>query len=433
MSDEDKLTIDGLGARLAKAKHVFLAAAFYDIPFCKALLAHAPREAKSVHLLFNGLGGSRLLVQREELSQLETALRRRIPGTEVRLAFAPGIFHSKLLVVDHGRKRTAFIGSANATMAAMTVNEEILVEFADHADLESYSERIWASATPLGELDERLKAKSLVAFFRTGSLYFKPTTSLQTTLNPFTELLRLLPDDERSKLGTASLPHSDQESGVGAFNLRRAAGFSDNGRDAEDREASKASIKPYAVETCFGYWVPRAVEGELQEMLQKVGASKRARVLELRGVLESTGTKTLASRYSEYVSAVRRLLLDSGVSFIDLLAAARRDPFDPAQFDTFLERVLARLRNEQYLDRLCKPFVPGAMPELWDDPLAYRDFESSFFEYLEYVAQQPGKKSRIPKRILDRSGISTGAPDSMAIKPALQKLLATKHWAEEDW
>jgi hypothetical protein len=432
--DQDKLSVTWLGARVAKARDIFLAAAFYDIPFCEALLAHAGTGVQRVRLLFNGLGGARLLAQRDELMSLREHLRKRLSAVDVRLAFVPGIFHTKLLWLRTTRTRRAFIGSANATMAAMTVNEEILVEVEAEGAIESYVERIWAAATPITELDGRLTARSLVAFFRTGSLYFKPTTTLSTTLNPFADLLSSLSDAERKKLGAVNLPHSDQEAGVGAFNLRRAAGFSDAARDAEDRETSKASIKPYAVETCFGYWVPRAEDDDLQTTLQKVAAGKRARLEELRERLESTGAKALAIRYGEYVEAVRRLLLDSGVSFGEFLASARRNPFDPGAFSAFLERVLGCLRNDDYLERLCSPFVRGAMPELWDDPLAYSDFDSSFFEYLEFVAQRPGKKSRVPGKILERVGLRDAvAPGANTIKAALEKLLATRGWSDGDW
>jgi phosphatidylserine/phosphatidylglycerophosphate/cardiolipin synthase-like enzyme len=162
-SDRDRLTVSALGARFATAKDVFLAAAFYDIPFCRALLAHVPREANRIRLVFNGLGGARLLTQRKELTELERALRKRIRSVEVRLAFEPGLFHTKLLLIRQPRKLTAFVGSANATMAAMSLNEEILLEVSGEGPIESYADRIWASSTPLAELSERLTAKTLIA------------------------------------------------------------------------------------------------------------------------------------------------------------------------------------------------------------------------------------------------------------------------------
>jgi hypothetical protein len=431
--DEDRLTVARLATHVAKAKSIFLAAAFYDIPYCEGLLSQADAGGQSVRLLFNGLGGARLLAQRDELTSLAMRLRKRFRSAEVRLAFAPGIFHTKLLWLRNTRDQRAFVGSANATMAAMTVNEEILLEVPGEGAVEGYAERVWASATPITELEGRLTARSLVAFFRTGSLYFKPTTSLQTTLNPFTDLLASLSDEERRKLGAASLPHSDQEAGVGAFNLRRAVGFSDAGKDAEDRENTKASIKPYSIETCFGYWVPHAVDHELQTTLQKVGASKRGRLLELLAMIESTGTKVLAARYDEYLAAVRELLFESGVSFSQYIEPPRRDPFDPKALTMLRERIVQSLRDDGYLDRLCSPFVRGAMPELWDDPLAYADFEASFFEHLEYVSQRPGRKSRVPTKILNRVRRRDGALQPSEIKVSLGKVLESKGWAEDDW
>jgi hypothetical protein len=433
-SDRDRLTVSALGARFATAKDVFLAAAFYDIPFCRALLAHVPREANRIRLVFNGLGGARLLTQRKELTELERALRKRIRSVEVRLAFEPGLFHTKLLLIRQPRKLTAFVGSANATMAAMSLNEEILLEVSGEGPIESYADRIWASSTPLAELSERLTAKTLIAFFRTGSLYFKPTDSLQITINPFTELLSSLSDKERKRLGTVRLPHSDQETGVGAFNLRRAVGFSDARRDAEDRERSKASVKPYAVETCFGYWVPRAVDAVLQETVHKARTSKHRRLVELRDALEATGSKTLVARYAEYVSAVGRLLDNSGVSVRAYLEGARNDPFDKSQFVALLDRALTRLRNDDHLDRLCSPFVCSAMPELWNDPVAYSDFGNSFFGYLEYMAQRPGRGSRVPGAILKRVGFRDGEiVNADAIKRALAKRLTISGWTDDDW
>jgi hypothetical protein len=431
-SEGDRLTVESLGAHLRGARRIFLASAYYDVQFCHALLAHAPRKNTAVRLVFNGLGGSRLVAQRNDLAKLERALRTHIGSVEVRLAFEPGLFHTKLLVIQGMRRQVAFVGSANATMAAMTQNEEILLQVPSDGAIEGYVERIWIVSKPLSQLNERLIARSLIGFFRTGSLYFKPTTNLQTTFNPFRELLAALPDSERKKLGAVELPYADLEAGVGAFNLRRAARFSDAAGEAEDQKRTKASIKPYSIETCFGYWVPRAVDGELQQRLQKGGEGKRARLLELRRVLKAR-PKRLAKRYGNYVDAVRSLLVDNDVRFWEYLEESRRDPFDLGLFDAFFERVLNCLENDDYLDRLCLPFVQGRMPEIWDDPHASWDFESSFFQYLEYVAQLPGKQNRVPSTILKRIGFGDGAPNAKQIKAALNQYLTASGWSDDDW
>jgi hypothetical protein len=432
-SERDRLTLERLGTGLNGARRIFLASAYYDINFCKKLLAHAPRETKEVRLVFNGLGGSRLIAQHDELTKLERALRRRIANVEVRLAFEPGIFHTKLLVIQGLGKQVAFVGSANATMAAMKRNEEILVQVPGDGAMEEYVERIWDASTRLSQLGDRLTARSLISFFRTGSLYFKPTTTLQTTFNPFRELLAALPDGERAKLGAVPLPYADTEAGVGAFNLQRAARLADATWEVEDQKSTKASIKPFSVETCFGYWVPQALDDELQQRLRKGDESKRARLLELRHALEAAGPQRLARRYAEYVSSMRSHLEENGVAFEDYLPEFRRNPFDTGLFRAFFKRVLARLQDDDYIDRLCSPFVQSRMPELWDDPHVSKDFEDSFFDYLEYVAQRPGRQSRVPSTILQRIGLGNSAPNAEQIKDALEEYLDDSGWSDSDW
>lgn len=432
-SVNEKLTVPALGARLAKASRVFLASAFYDVEFCEALLMKRGPGSAIVHVLLNGLGGSRLLEQRQCLMDLELRLRKRGYDVEVRLAFEPGIFHTKLLVIESGRNKTALLGSANATMAAMTANEELLVEIGVDERLDAYARRIWDTGVRLDALEERLTARHLIAFLRSGSLYFKPSSSLQVTLNPFAELLASLSPDERGKLGAARLPHSDQESGVGAFNLRRAVGLGDERDDAEV-EVKKASIKPFAVETCFGYWVPRALNDELQGKLDEVAAAKRRHLLQFREALRQAGEPMLTRRYIDYVEAVRRLLVDNGVSFSPALDTLVRDPFEPGVFARFLGRVAERLDRDEFVKRLCYPFVPGPMPEIWDDLQAREEFESSFFEFLEFVALRPERRSRVPGRILDRiEAREAGSADATSIKERLVKLLKYEGWAERDW
>src|SRR5690606_9004567 len=115
-----------------------LASAYYDDEFCKELLRHAPREA-TVQLVFNGLGGSRLYKQRAQLKKLQRALQEHLDTVEVRLAFAQGIFHTKLLFIQSRRKKIALLGSANATMAAMDYNEEILLQVPANGAIKDYA------------------------------------------------------------------------------------------------------------------------------------------------------------------------------------------------------------------------------------------------------------------------------------------------------
>lgn len=420
-SVEGRLSVESLATSLADSRKVFLASAYYDVFFCRALLAKVPKVATSVRLVFNGLGGARLLEQRDQLAILERSLKNRCAAAEIRLAFAPGIFHTKLLMVEGADSDVAYVGSANATMAAMKSNEEILLRVSGSAALSDYADRIWKEAIPLAAIDDKAKPRNLISFFRTGSLYFKPTTNLQITLNPFTPLLAALSDGEKKKLGVASLPYADQETGIGAFNLRRALELSDKAID------TKVSVKPYSIETSLGYWVPRALDERWQESLGAARTAKLERWKLMLSALQSPSGKTLHVRYAQYAEAVRELLVRGKVNFTQALPKGAYDPFDVRVFDMFYTRVLGHLTNDEYLERLCSPFVRGAMPEIWDDPVAYQEFETTFFEYLEFVGQSPGNRPRVPGRILKVIGAAVD------ISAAAAKELLTAHLESAGW
>jgi len=198
---DSRLTADRLRSSLSGSTEVLLASAFYDVRFCETLLLSAELNGlRTARLLFNGLAGIRLDEQRQELEKLARRLGRRIDDVRIRLAFEPGLFHSKLIIGRGADRRVVMIGSANATTAALEQNEEILLEIdSGIAPLVDYFDRVWSEALDL--TDAASPVRSLVQFFRTGALYFKPTASLGLTLNPFRDLINALPEGERAKLG----------------------------------------------------------------------------------------------------------------------------------------------------------------------------------------------------------------------------------------
>ncbi len=427
---------------MADATHLSIAAGFYDVDFVTTLLRrHA--SAKSIRLLFNGLGGRRLVAQRKELEELERVLSRDDRTVEVRLAFAPGLFHTKLFLVRTHTTTRAIVGSANATGAAFERNEEILVALADSTALTTYYEAAWNDARRLDDLD--VSARSLVAFFRTGVLYFKPTVSLQTTLNPFRELLNLLSDEERAQLGGIALPHADQATGIGPFNLRRAvqtsvsiekeldAAPADGGEPEAETKQDKdrrASIKPYAIETYFGYWVPSVLEEEFKKKLEKAGALKEQRWKEFRKDLQSTPKVEISKKYRDYLKA-GRTALTALPNLGQHLAAVVRDPFDESAFEGFYTRVLRHVEDDDRIARLSRPFSSGPVPELWDDRPAYEDFCTTFFDYLDHVARQ-GHRPQVPGRLLDKLDV-VESPGGEQLQAQLEEYLGEHGWTDEDW
>lgn len=438
------LTLDRLRALFRGADTLRIASAYYDDDFLLELLeGHSPRTAE-IQLLFNGLGGERLRIQVEELSALRAQLSKRGFGVQVRLAFEPGIFHSKLFLHVRRGRAEALIGSANATRAAMTINEEILFvpPLRSARAFASYFDAIWQRGEAIDRIDERrLIARSLVQIFRTGSLYFKPTQTLTVTLNPFSEFLGLLTPEEKKRMGGVQLRHADTSDVLGPFNLRSLMqGQSDVEADRTEA-AAHAGIKPYSIETCFGYWVPKAYVDLVETRLEAVSKRRRQQVLQLRGQLLELGEKRLQRAYSEYLASAEAHLSSSKVNTKDVLrrSSGERgsrgivDPFSStSRFVAFLERLFRNLDPEgDYLDRLCRPFIGTGMPEIWEDRVAAGEFDESFFEFLEYMSGRPRK--RLVAGVILRAAGVLAEETADVIRGSFERHLRARGWRLSDW
>jgi len=435
----EKLSQSWMMGHLAGAEQIAIAAGFYDFEFIHTLL-HKHPTVQGIRLLFNGLGGRRLDAQRDELQELARQLRKGHRTVDVRLAFAPGLFHSKLFLVTEGGVTRALVGSANATCAAFARNEEILVALADAGALTGYFDAAWRDARELSDLET--KAKSLIAFFRTGILYFKPVATLTTSLNPFRELLKLMTEGERARLGGIPLPYADQEAGIGSFNLKLVVSGNSNGDGldesaeeigiADAKTRTRASIVPWSIETCFGYWVPSKLDNEWQEHLAIAGAKKRDRWVSLRNQLAALPEEVLCQKYREYLAGARAAL-EVIPALPEYVKKLRQNPFDELVFSRFFSRVMLYLQDDVRIKRLALPFISGAIPEIWDDASAYEDFQTSFFEYLDQVAQS-GKRAipAVPKSILSSINVdeSVGAEQLLAF---FEDYLQEHSWTDDDW
>jgi hypothetical protein len=424
----DRLQASAISSGLRECDDAMIASGFYDTTFLMGVIKAS--ACRSIRLLFNGLAGRRLVDQRRELQELVTQTGRSC-DVEVKLAFAPGMFHTKLFLFRRAGATRVLVGSANATSAAFARNEEILVDLPDDGQFLAYFDRAWASAMPLNDIDP--KARSLIAFLRTGILYFKPTVSLQTTLNPFRELIKELSDQDRERLGGIPLPFADRGTGLGPFNLRLALV---NGReasqdDADDESNKRPSVRRFAIETCYGYWVPSCMEEELEQTLEVAGAQKKARWIDLRDQLDAADFETIEGRYKDYLKRVE-VELQQIPRVGSHLARLTTDPFDPKRFRGFFNRVRAYLADDERIRRLAMPLVSGPVPELWDDKPAYDEFAGSFFEFLDHIARRPGKKPRVAGALLRRLEVEepTGPGE---LREAFERLLGDSGWEDEDW
>src|SRR5207249_2310693 len=128
------------------------------------------------------------------------------------------------------------------------------------------------------------------------------------SLNPFARVLAELTASQRRRLVDRQFDYADPGTGIGPFNLKLALGASTQERSITGEHASKAKIKPFAIESCFGYWVPSKVSTALDNSLGRAGQGKRRDLKNLLSKLEAMAPATLRKRYERYLHQVAAVL-----------------------------------------------------------------------------------------------------------------------------
>jgi hypothetical protein len=445
-----KLSATSLAAEFAAASHVGIASAFYDVPALRLLLQRsAKKPSRTIRVLLNGLGGDRLATQKQELTELASSLSAHGDRLDIRLAFEPAIFHTKLFYARSEQRCRAWIGSANATSAALvdTSNEELMVGFETGASRAiAYFESVFNDSSvskPLSAIDDDLPARSLVAFFRAGSLFFKPQVSLQKTFSPFSTLLGSLPQEEKAKFARRRIEYADAAAGIGPFNIVRAlrndrtSAIQDE--DSADEEKTKVSLRPYALETCLGYWVPSAYVPLARGLIERARGGKEAQLAALFAELKRFGWEALAKRYEQYLASAEEVMKELEIpwkKYIGQDSSAESVPWgasDPFESMEAFRRVYSRMLDslENHRERLSSPFVETDMPEIWTDPVATEAFINTAFEYLSFVSEK-ARWHKSAGAIL----VACRAPEGVApddLRSAMTRLLRAQGWRRSNW
>ena len=409
-----------LAAMAADTDSVTILSAYY-VPGVLETIAGACRG--DIRVVLNGLGGRRLNKQVKELEELQAKLRKRSRSAKIRLAFAEGIFHTKLYVFGTELGAVAWIGSANATKAGLNGrNEEVLVRMAPAPrSVVGYAESAWSRAMPVKRC--RQKVNSLIAFLRTGVLYYKPYATLQMTLNPFRRLMESLPAAEKQKITRFRSDYADEEAGIGAFNLNRVyEGPPQEEVREQPVEQQRVRLRSYAIETCYGYWVAEPFIEKVDKRLIKASADKRRRLKSIRKWMKRHRDDDIVRAYSSYLNDVLTTLDNEGVEWREY---ENQDLFeDTSAIERRVDSLLTALA-EPGVDRHCQAFVPSEVPEIWEDDIACKSFEDSFFESLAH-ASSARTRSGSAKLILDSLNLSHIT--AMEIQTALMDALRKDDW-----
>ena len=425
--DTDKLHDDARGACRAT-----VISPYYACDVLKNLLD----GCGEVRVLLNGLGGRRLGDQIEELTDLDQKLQTRTSALRSSWRFPEGFFTPSCTCSNSNSnpkpRSIAWIGSANATNAALggqAYNEEILLRLAPAPpSLLAYAECAWTNGQTLK--DSRPSIDSLTAFFRTGDLYYKPYSTLPMTLNPFVELLKALSPEEKSRLSVFESPYADKGTEIGAFNIQLVHKKSNDVDGNGEKSRSRIKIRPYAIETCYGYWVAAPFVEEVERKLETSSKTKDGRLRKLCKWLQGKGRKKTIKAYKDYLEAVRQIMDKYS---IDLKKTSTdRDIFKSTKLiKNRIATMTKNLKQESGRKRLSHPFVSTYVPELWDDVVARQQFEDTFFESLAEQSCKH-KKSKAAKRLLETIGIYCETT-SEEIRKALEEKLTDPDWYNREF
>ena len=149
IGNASQLDVVAIKADTSHVVRTTVVSAYYVPSILEELLV----DCGDVRFVTNGLGGRRLDEQLAELGELSDRLDKRNDNATVRLAFSPGIFHTKLYLFESESDTVAWVGSANATRAALNGhNEEVLIRLhpAPPSVLE-YAKAVWDTCSDLDD------------------------------------------------------------------------------------------------------------------------------------------------------------------------------------------------------------------------------------------------------------------------------------------
>lgn len=208
---------------------------------------------------------------------------------------APTHFHTKLFRFLHGTQPHWYIGSANPG----SDRHELMVRFnGKHEALADYIKAVFGKATPVTTSPPTTKFQSLREFFLFGMLYHKsPPQSLFTF-----EAFKIHPSD-RSKLMAAlaagqNLEHAQPRTEGFGFDLISALGGAIKARE-DEKQASRVQLRPFCIETVYGYWMPRVYIGDINAKVEIIENQRRTRFTKYgRAIASPEGRTKIQKKHS---------------------------------------------------------------------------------------------------------------------------------------
>lgn len=320
------------------------------------------------------------------------------------------LFHSKFIISESTTHKKITLGSINFTNRAFEQNEEIALSFywkkkeGSHRNeedlknnLEKYVSSLKCEKIPSNkQTNETFSVRSQLI---KGFLYYelKEQNPLRFPLG--------LPDDYLKHLNKKRNNGNDIPLDVKTSNAITLEGLLDELEIKtsffDDEKTTRRNWRSYAMETCFGYWVPYGYKDAVEKDLSTVKKTKEKKLEELFNDV-SNQKKYILNRFSDKLTWIinnrkeyrrenqresKEWLLDNCTSTFNI-------------GEKWLNGILERINKEtkkykDFRERLCKGVDSTHVPDVWnDDFVSAEDFEKSLIESIRYYLSTKNKQMK---------------------------------------
>lgn len=354
---------------------------------------------------------------KEMLDRLNSLIQNQFnpENSGVFLVQKGALFHSKFMMCKSANKYKIVLGSANMTSKAFSKNEELAISMEWNIKSNSpnenslwnklltYTEKLGSPKDLVLPKDfSKLKTNDVRNRLLNGSLY-----CLTMEQNPFSYSLNLdndylsLLDSEQKKNNDFLLDLKSSNS----ITLESLINKGINGKIFssipsyfihENRE--NQTWKYYAIETCYGFWVPTSYQESVEKSIRNRSIVKKEKLSDLKCFIaeNSNSIKNLFVVFISKIRDDRRIKRASG----EVLKSWKFDADNiniRKEAENWISNMQSKLSNDKYMDRLCRGVSYVNVPDVWgDDPIASQDFEDSVYESISYYLSS---KSKIMKKI----------------------------------
>jgi hypothetical protein len=299
------------------------------------------------------------------------------------------LFHTKCYLIRGNQSQKLIVGSLNATQNGLSKNEELVLVGQSALDSDSYVSHlaVWLTEKYL----PRLNAISDVVA-EGDEVYHFPTTMRQLLLDgwlyyerreqdPFRFPLRLPEEILEQDASIHPLLPAKLTDGISVMKLIQApTGAGGLGKGLPRQGSRRHSWKRYCIETCYGYWSPDYFGEELDRVVMERAKSRLPYFKAARDILNKQQLQ-LARLFESFAQDLNNRIRES---YPELSWEAFDDGILVDAWSEWYARLLKKLGNDEQFDRIVSGLTWTTVPDIWNDPIALEELETSFFNSLKY-------------------------------------------------